>query len=188
MAFGTGLHPTTRLCLLALEDYLGKANQTALSVLDLGTGSGILAIAAAKLGAASVVAVDTDVVAVRAAEENVARNGLSDKIATVAGSLAIEQTGTVEGGFYSFPVEDQQTPPELQAAVPFDVIVANIIARIIAALAPAMAAAIKPGGLLITSGIIAERAEETLIALEQAGFSLLERRQESDWVALVMQK
>jgi ribosomal protein L11 methyltransferase len=186
MAFGTGLHPTTRLCLLALEEYLEHVENN--TVLDLGTGSGILALAAAKLGAAQVIAVDTDAVAVRSAQENVERNGLEAKISTALGSLAIEKTATVEGEFYAFSEEDQRTPPELSAALPFDVIVANIIARIISALAGAMYAALKPQGILICSGIIEERTKETLVALQSAGFLLLERKQEGDWVVLVLKK
>jgi ribosomal protein L11 methyltransferase len=187
MAFGTGLHPTTRLCLLALEDYFSVLREGVI-VLDLGTGSGILAFAAAKLGAEKVIAVDTDAVAVNSAQENSERNGLQAKIVAAQGSLAIETGATIEGGFYSFREEDQRTPPELAAVLPVDLIIANIIARIIAALAVAMYHALKPGGTLICSGIIEERAGETLAALQTAGLTLLERKQEGDWVAFVLRK
>jgi ribosomal protein L11 methyltransferase len=181
MAFGTGLHPTTRLCLTLLEDRLDPARHK--KVLDLGTGSGILAIAAARLGAEQVIGVDTDLVATRAAQENIERNRLQDQVSIETGSLAVEAGTQAGSGFYSFSEEAQKQPPALSQALPFDAIIANIIARIIVALSPALESALRPGGLLITSGIIAERAAEVEEALEAAGFELVERRQEGDWVA-----
>jgi ribosomal protein L11 methyltransferase len=181
MAFGTGLHPTTRLCLTLIEDYLDPNQHQKL--LDLGTGSGILAIAAAKLGVAEVVGVDTDPVAVRAAQENIERNGLKGRVIVETGSLAVESGSKAGGGFYSFSANAQKPPPALNNALPFDAIIANIIARIIVALAESLAQALRPGGLLVTSGIIAERAEEVEQALAQVGFELVERRQEGDWIA-----
>jgi ribosomal protein L11 methyltransferase len=162
MAFGTGLHPTTRLCLQALEDYVA-AGMTRL--LDLGTGSAILAIGAARLGGPDlrINALDTDPVAVAVAQENVARNGLADVITIAAGSL------------------DAATLPPRR----YHLIVANILARVIIALAPALAAALEPGGVVITSGILAERGDEVDAALQAAGLRLLERRQEGDWLAIV---
>ncbi len=181
MAFGTGLHPTTRLCLMLLEDHLNPTEHQ--KVLDLGTGSGILAIAAAKLDARQVVGVDTDSVAVRAALENVERNGLKDKVLVETGSLAVEAGSKAEGGFYSFSEDSQKPPPALLNALPLDAVIANIIARIIVALAEPLAHSLRPGGLLITSGIINERAPEVEEALANAGFALIERREEGDWVA-----
>jgi ribosomal protein L11 methyltransferase len=181
MAFGTGLHPTTRLCLQLMEDQLDPAWHK--KALDLGTGSGILAIAAAKLGIPYILGLDTDAVAIRAARENVERNGLSDKVQMETGSLAVEKNESGEGGFYAFAEEDQRPPEVLAGLLPFDAIIANIIARVLIALAEPMAAALRPGGLLITSGIIAERADEVAAALEQAGLELVERREENDWVA-----
>lgn len=183
MAFGTGLHPTTRLCLQLLEDHVDPAVHH--KALDLGTGSGILAIAAAKLGLPYILGVDTDEVAVRAARENVARNGLSERVKMETGSLAVEVNAPVDGGFYAFSDDAQQPPPELLAALPFDLVIANIIARVLSALAPAMASALRPRGLLITSGIIGERAAEVDSALQAAGLTLVEKREESDWVAFV---
>lgn len=158
MAFGTGLHPTTRLCLAALEDRVREG----MSVLDLGTGSGVLAIGAAKLGAGKVLAVDNDDIAVQATGQNVALNP------EVAGVITAAD-GTIEA------VGEEQ----------FDLIVANIIARVIIEVAAPLAAALKPDGILIASGIIAERADEVALALAAVGFHHYERRVEGDWVALV---
>jgi len=149
-------------------------------VLDLGTGSGILAIAAGRMGIPYILGLDTDEVAIRAARQNVTLNGLDDQIEMATGSLAVEKG---EGGFYSFPEEAQRPPEDLAAKLPFDAVIANIIARILIALAEPMAQALRPGGLLITSGIIGEKADEVAAALEKAGLELVEKREESDWVA-----
>ncbi|MCL5111027.1 MAG: 50S ribosomal protein L11 methyltransferase [Chloroflexi bacterium] len=161
MAFGTGLHPTTRLCLQALEDLVVPGQ----SVLDLGTGSGILAIAAARLGARSVLALDTDPVAVDAATANVAANGLSQTVTVAAGTL-----------------------PQAEPQIHYDLVVANIIARVIVELAPALAAALRPGGTLIASGVLAERGSEVAAALARARLVLAERRQSGDWLALLARR
>ncbi len=181
MAFGTGLHPTTRLCLQLMEDHLNPTQH--LKALDLGTGSGILAIAAARLGVPYILGLDTDGVAVRAARENVERNAVTDQVLLATGSLAIEVKAAQEGGFYAFGEEEQRPPAFLPQVLPFDAIIANIIARVLISLAEPMAAALRPGGLLITSGIIGERADDVATALEAAGLSLVERREENDWVA-----
>jgi ribosomal protein L11 methyltransferase len=156
MAFGTGLHPTTRLCLRLLE----REPLTGRSLLDLGCGSGILAIAAAKLGAAPVLALDTDSVAVEVASENVARNGVAAQVQTAAGSLPVP-------------------------SAPCDVVVANIIADVLIELAPELAATLAPGGRLITSGIIQDREDEVALTLAAAGLHLRERLREGEWVALL---
>jgi len=156
MAFGTGLHPTTQLCLEALESVPVAGRR----VLDLGTGSGILAIAAAKLGAAEVLALDVDPVAVEAARGNVAANG-------VGGAVSVE-LGTLPLG----------APRKL------DLILANIIARVITDLAGELAAALAPAGTLVASGIIVDRLAEVEAALRTAGFELRQTRR-GDWVALV---
>jgi ribosomal protein L11 methyltransferase len=156
MAFGTGLHPTTRLCLAALEDLLRPGDR----VLDLGTGSGILAIAAARLGAGAVTALDTDAVAVRAAAANVEANGLSGAVSVSQGSLTAD-------------------PPT------YDLVVANIIASVLRDLAAPLAGAVRPGGLLLACGIIQERESEVAAAFAAAGLTLQERRTEGDWVALI---
>jgi ribosomal protein L11 methyltransferase len=164
MAFGTGLHPTTRLCLAALEDYV---NPEARRILDLGTGSGILAVGAILLNPdAEVWALDTDRIAVETAAENVALNGF-------AGRIAVEQGSLVAG---------------VEPDVHFELIVANILARVIIDLAPALYTALTPGGVAITSGIIDERGPDVDAALRRAGFELLETRQEGDWLAMIARR
>ncbi len=158
MAFGTGNHPTTELCILALQDYI-KGGET---VLDMGAGSGILAMVAAKLGAGKVVGLDIDSVAVEIARENVKNAGLDD---------AIE-------------IDRAETPLAFDGQA--DIVVANIIAKVIIDMAPDLAAKVKPGGILIASGIIADRAPDVIAALESAGLSFIEQRVEADWVALVL--
>lgn len=161
MAFGTGQHPTTRLCLEAIEDYGTPAVHT---VLDLGTGSGILAIGVARqLPDAAIWALDTDPVAVETATANVAANDLGGRITVEAGSLRGDVTPDVH----------------------FDLLIANIIARVIIELAPALAAALAPGGVLIASGIIDERGAEVDAALRRTGLTILETRQEGDWLAIL---
>jgi ribosomal protein L11 methyltransferase len=157
MAFGTGAHPTTQLCLALLEERVAPGDR----VLDLGTGSGILALAAARLGAREVLALDLDPVAVAAARENVAANGL-------AGVVRVE-----EGGVEAAP------------GPPYDLVVANILADVIRDLAPALALQLRRRGLLIASGIIADRAADVTVALRAAGFDLEEERAQEEWRALV---
>jgi ribosomal protein L11 methyltransferase len=179
MAFGTGLHPTTRLCLAFLEAYV----QPGQHILDLGSGSGILAIAAAQLGAAQVLALDTDPIAVEASAINATRNGVGELVVSAEGSLG---RGAELGGWVGTPYRASAaerafvTPP-----APCDLIVANIIARVLAALAEDLVAALRPGGILVSSGIIAEREDEVALAYTAAGLERLDRRQEGDWVALV---
>lgn len=167
MAFGTGLHPTTRLCLEALEQYLPRSNDLSPHygrVLDLGTGSGILALAAAKLGAGSVTALDVDPVAVRTARENAIINNLEAVIKVEHGSL---DRVRVEGN-------------------PFDLIVVNILADTIARLLEAgLAEHLTLDGILIASGIIEPRGAEVIGIMENQGMTLVERRQEKDWIMLV---
>lgn len=158
MAFGTGLHPSTELCLIALEARMRPGYR----VLDVGCGSGILTVAAAKLGAGSVVALDVDDVAVRVARENCQLNHLTTPV-TVA-------PGTVEA-----------TPA---FAGQYDLVVANIIARVIIELGPALVSALASGGRLIVSGIIVDRADEVWDALVAAGLHDLERHTAGDWVCL----
>ncbi|HWP62274.1 MAG TPA: 50S ribosomal protein L11 methyltransferase [Candidatus Binatia bacterium] len=161
MAFGTGLHPTTRLCLLALEGLGdGGALGSASRVLDLGSGSGILGIAAAKLGAGSVLALDTDPIAVEATTANARRNGLARRIEARQGSLP-------------------------SGAEPFDVVLANLVASLLVELAPRLAAEVVPGGRVVASGIIDPRAAEVAAAFADVGLSVEERLVDGDWVALI---
>lgn len=159
MAFGTGLHPTTQLCLRALEQRIRPGSR----ILDLGTGSGILAIAAAKLGGGPVLALDKDPIAVRSACQNVRRNRLSRQIEVREGTL---------------------TP----GAGPFEMILANLLVPVLHELAGLLAQALGPGGILISSGVLAEQAGEIAADLERAGLSLVEQPREGDWVALIALK
>ncbi len=159
MAFGTGTHATTRLCLMSLEDLM----QPGLSVLDLGCGSGILAIAAAKLGASHILALDIDPMAAQITAENAAINGVSDTIIAQQGSL-----DTVRG-----------------SARRFDLLLANILARIIIEMCgQGLGDVVRPGGKAIFSGIINEQVEDVRAALTQAGYTVTFVRVEGDWVSI----
>ena len=162
MAFGTGHHPTTRMCLAEVD----RLVQPGMSVLDVGTGSGILSIAAAKLGADRVHALDVDPVAVRAARANVRDNGLRHRVTLEERDLSA----------------DTESPGE------FDLVVANLYTNVILKLAPALAAHAAAGGALVVSGIMAERAAEVEHALDDAGCSVERTEREGDWAALVARK
>lgn len=157
MAFGTGLHPTTRMCLESLE-LIARPSQ---NVLDVGAGSGILSIAAARLGAASVLAVEKDALAADVARENVARNGVQNVVRVETGSLE-----AVSGRF--------------------DVLLVNILAEVIVALVGAgLLQHLKPGGRFIAAGIVEDHAPEVIAAVEAHGAVIIERRQQKDWVTLI---
>jgi ribosomal protein L11 methyltransferase len=158
MAFGTGLHPTTRLCLSELEERLVPGDV----VLDVGTGSGILAIAAAKLGASEVDARDTDLIAVETARKNVEINNASGIIHVTLGSITAEQVPVCAG-----------------------LIAANILAETIAELAPCLAVHMAPRGSLIASGILTEKADLASDALRAAGMEIVETRGDEDWLVMV---
>jgi ribosomal protein L11 methyltransferase len=155
MAFGTGTHATTQMCLVLLEDYLKPGN----SVADIGTGSGILSIAAEKLGASTLTAVDNDPLAVKIAAENAMINGTSI---------------VVQGDF-----------PQYNA---FDLVVANIIADTLIAIADNLAAITKPEGILIVSGVIDDRQNDVRMYIEASGYTSLETRTQGEWVALVFRR
>lgn len=160
MAFGTGTHPTTVMSLQALEKHV---NDT-VNVIDVGTGSGVLAIGAALLGAKHVHALDLDEVAVRSAIENVELNHVSNQIDVVQGDLL-------------------DTVKE-----PAEVVVANILAEIILTFVEDAYMIVKPGGIYITSGIIEGRKEDVKQALIEAGFEIDEVMMMEDWVTIVSRK
>jgi ribosomal protein L11 methyltransferase len=156
MAFGTGLHPTTRACLELLQAVSPMPGR----LLDVGCGSGILALAAVRLGADSAVGYDTDPLAVDAARGNAERNGLGERVDIRQGTL-----------------------PEL-GEERFALVVANLVASLLIGLAPRLAAHVAPGGDLVAGGIVAARAEEVIAALTAVGFTVADDRSDGEWVAL----
>jgi ribosomal protein L11 methyltransferase len=159
MAFGTGLHPTTRLCLAALDGLADRGSLDGARVLDVGCGSGILAIAAAKLGASSVLGVDTDPIAIEATLANADRNGLVGRVTARHGSL---------------PSGD----------APFDLILANLIASVLMTLAPLLRDELRPGGTLLASGVFLDREADVRTAFSAEGLAVTGRSAEGEWVAL----
>lgn len=157
MAFGTGTHPTTSLCVRLIETYLKTEDR----VLDIGTGSGILIIAAAKLGAKEALGIDNDSVAVRVARDNFALNQLDPaRFQAMAGDLA----GGVQRRF--------------------DLVLANILSEVILVLLDHVNQVMAPGGLFICSGIIEDNRRAVLDKMERLGFEILTVRSEEDWVAI----
>ena len=156
MAFGTGDHETTRMCIQALEKYVQKDS----IVFDVGTGSGILAIAAAKLGAKKAVGVDLDPVAVESAKENVEYNNL-DNIEVLYGNLVEVIDGKA------------------------DIVVANIIAEVICILIDDVKRVLKEGGIFITSGIIHDRVDMVTSKLEESGFEVIKVNKDGEWNCII---
>lgn len=173
MAFGTGLHPTTRLCLAGIERWADEgrleapeegvrargARRRGDRLLDVGCGSGILSIAALKLGVAEAVGLDTDPIAVEATMANARRNGVARRLSASRGSLP-------------------------SGRGPFQLIAANLIASLLVDLAPALYAELLPGGRLLASGIFVDRESAVNEAFGQAGLALERRDAEGEWVVL----
>ena len=160
MAFGSGTHETTGMCVALLEENV----RPGMTVIDVGTGTGILAIAAAKMGARDVLATDLDPMATRVATENVALNHLSDTVRTACGDLleSVDETA--------------------------DIVVANIIADVICMFAQPLVDHIVPGGLFICSGIIKEREQDVVNALTAADYTILETKRKGEWVAMLSRR
>ena len=156
MAFGTGTHETTSLCIRLMEDYLAPG----MNVLDVGSGSGILSIAAAKLGASDVLAVDIDPVAVEISGENIELNGTS--------SIAKAQYGDLTKGI------------DYKA----DIVVANLMADLVMMLSGDVPAHMKDGGVYISSGILVEKEEVVSKAIVDAGFKIVEIKEDGMWCAI----
>ena len=159
MAFGTGLHPTTRLCLIGLEQLADRGLMKDARVLDVGCGSGILGIVALKLGAHDVLGVDTDPIAIEATVSNAELNAVRDRFTARVGSL---------------PSREE----------PHDLILANLIASLLIELAGGLRDELKAGGRLIASGIFTDREADVRTALHGAGFTIAAAWAETDWVAL----
>jgi ribosomal protein L11 methyltransferase len=167
-AFGTGGHASTRLA-LALLDGLGDESLRGARVLDVGTGSGVLALAALALGAASAVGFDLDPVAVREASANALRNETRPRLRLFAG------------------------PIQALRAAPFDLVLANLLRTELQPILPAVVAALRPGGRAVLSGLLASEADEMGVALAAAGLAVDERRDEADpsgerWLGLVTRR
>ena len=167
MAFGSGLHETTSMCIKALEKDLGDGSERAydpmrypIKVLDVGTGTGILAMAAVLLGADEALGIDIDDEAVRVANENIVKNGLEGRISIRRGNL-------MDGIDYD---------P--------DIIVANLMADLVVMLSPAAAAQLRTGGLYITSGILDIKEETVKKAIEDAGFDIIDVLADGEWRAI----
>ena len=160
LTFGTGSHATTRLCLQALDAHIHGGEK----VLDLGCGSGILSIAALRLGAASAFACDIDEKCVDVAYENAALNGITRDAYTV-------RWGDV--------LHDQQLRTEMGGG--YDMVMANIVADVIMGLSGSVRDFLKPGGLFLCSGIIDDRAEEVLQKLKSDGWDVIEQRSSEGW-------
>ena len=159
IAFGTGYHPTTDTCLQALEQNITPG----MTVLDLGTGSGILTIAAIKLGAERVTALDIDSLAVTAARRNFRRCGISKQVSLAKGSVPNPTAGPGQ----------------------FDLAVANISARGVADRCPFILTALKPGGIFIASGLLETQKEEVASTAEPLGFTLVSEWPQEEWVTLL---
>ena len=159
VAFGTGYHPTTDTCLQAMEQHIAPG----MTVLDLGTGSGILTIAAIKLGAGLVTALDIDSQAVTAARRNFRRLGINKRVRLGQGSV----------------------PHPTAPAGDFDLAVANISARGVADRCPFILTALKPGALFIASGLLNTQKEEVAAVVEPLGFSLISEWPQEEWTTLL---
>lgn len=160
MAFGTGHHETTRSCLVLMERYAERSSKN--SFLDLGTGTGILAIAASKLGFHRVVAVDTDLLAVEAARKNAELNqaaGIDIRECSIA---SLNET--------------------------YDFIAANIISGVLELLAPLIATHVKPGSIIVLSGILSGQDDQVLTAMTQEGLTLMERYPDGKWMSLAVKR
>ena len=160
MAFGSGTHETTSMCLSLLEQSVSGGEE----IIDVGTGSGILAIGAALLGAGHVLAIDIDPDAVKVAAENVMHNNVADRITVQQGNL-LDHVSAV-----------------------CDICVANIISDVIISFSLPLKAHIRPGGLFICSGIVSSRSDEVQLALEKAEYEILRKSVKGEWVAFLCRR
>ena len=165
MAFGTGKHETTRLCIRAIRKELEERSSAGMKLLDLGTGSGILSLLAFKFGAESIMATDLDVAAIDACEDNFARNNLTERdFSLIIGNII-----------------DDKSVQDMVGYGCYDVVVANILADILIPMTPMAVAALKKGGTFITSGIIEGREGDVAQAMEAAGLSDIKCESDGEW-------
>lgn len=168
VSFGTGKHETTQLCIRQLRKYLKPGQK----VLDVGCGSGILSIAALKLGAGSVVGTDIDEACMTSTAENMVVNDLDEALGT----------------FYVGNLIDDEKLQEKVGSECYDIVVANILADVIIPMAPVIPARLKQDGIFITSGIIDFKEHEVAAAMEAAGFEILETNHQGEWVNITARK
>ena len=167
-AFGTGMHETTQLCMRQLKKYVNKDTQ----ILDVGTGSGILSIAALKLGAAHAVGTDLDPCAISAVKENLEAN-----------AVPITDMDMILGN-----IIDDKTIQDKVGYEKYDIVVANILADVLISLTPVILHQMKKGGLYITSGIIDDKEESVVAAVKAAGLEVLEVTHQGEWVSVTARK
>lgn len=167
-AFGTGMHETTQLCIRQIRKYVTE-NTT---LLDVGTGSGILSIAAIKLGAERALGTDLDPCAIHASEENMEVNGiLPEKFQVLEGNIIDDKAVQEQVGYEKY-----------------DMVTANILAEVLVPLMPVIVQHLKTGGIYITSGIIEDREEMVVNAVKAAGFEVLEVTHQGEWVSVTARK
>ena len=167
-AFGTGIHETTRLCLSSLRKYITPKT----TILDAGCGSGILAITALLCGAASAFCLDIDPAAVAATNENAVLNKIDSSRITAIHANILEDSEQIKA----------------QSGTVFDIAVANILADVIIPLSSHIGEYLKPQGLFISSGILAEKADAVQASMERNNFEILERNTLGEWVSFAAQK
>lgn len=167
-AFGTGMHETTQLCMRQLKKYVNKDTQ----ILDVGTGSGILSIAALKLGAAHAVGTDLDPCAVSAVKENLEANQIpEDAMEMILGNIIDEKEVQDRVGYEKY-----------------DIVAANILADVLIPLTPVILHQLKPGGIYITSGIIDDKETSVVEAVKAAGLEIVEITYQGEWVSVTARK
>ncbi|MCU6724121.1 Ribosomal protein L11 methyltransferase [uncultured Clostridium sp.] len=167
-AFGTGMHETTQLCMRQLKKYVNKDTQ----ILDVGTGSGILSIAALKLGAAHAVGTDLDPCAISAVKENLEAN-----------EVPVTDMDMILGNI----IDDKKIQDEVEYEK-YDIVVANILADVLIPLTPVILHQMKKGGLYITSGIIDDKEESVVAAVKAAGLEVVEVTHQGEWVSVTARK
>jgi ribosomal protein L11 methyltransferase len=167
-AFGTGMHETTQLCMRQLKKYVTSETE----ILDVGTGSGILSIAALKLGAKHAVGTDLDPCAISAVRENLEANDIpADAMDVMLGNII-----------------DDRSVQDAVGYEKYDIVAANILAEVLVPLTPVIVSQMKKGGIYITSGIIDEKEETVKAAVEAAGLEILEVTHQNDWVSVTARK